>query len=116
VRDLRLPLNVGDFDLVICTEVAEHLPPSAADVLVDNVCRASRGQVFFSAATPGHGGHLHLNEQQHGYWLEKFSGRGFAVDWYSSGRIRALLKAGVVTTWWFAANAFVLRRVENGKG
>lgn len=110
VRDLREPIVAGDFDLVICTEVAEHLEAKFADVLVANICRAARGQVFFSAAAPGHGGHLHLNEREHGYWLAKFSRCGFTVDYYTTGRVRTLLKAGVVTAWWYAANAFVLRK------
>src|ERR1700716_2872296 len=38
VSALTRPLGRGPRDLVICSEVAEHLEPQHADVLVDNIC------------------------------------------------------------------------------
>src|SRR5919108_2903678 len=38
VMDLRAPLSLGRRDLVICSEVAEHLEARYADALVDNIC------------------------------------------------------------------------------
>jgi 2-polyprenyl-3-methyl-5-hydroxy-6-metoxy-1,4-benzoquinol methylase len=35
--DLTQPLRLGNYDLVICSEVAEHLEGQHADVLVDNI-------------------------------------------------------------------------------
>lgn len=64
------------FDLALCIEVAEHLPPDRADYLVD-LLTSSADTVFFSAAHPGQGGTLHLNEQPREWWLEKFRARGF---------------------------------------
>lgn len=79
--DLSKPKSVAleeSFDLVQCLEVAEHLPASAADDLVEFL--TSRGKVvLFSAATPGQGGLGHVNEQPHRYWLEKFVGKDFHV-------------------------------------
>lgn len=59
------------FDLAVCLEVAEHLPESAADALVESLVKAAP-IVLFSAAIPGQGGHGHLNEQWPAYWAEKF--------------------------------------------
>jgi SAM-dependent methyltransferase len=68
------------FDLVISLEVAEHLPESAAETLVDNLVRHG-SIILFSAAVPGQGGTFHINEQWPGYWADLFAVRGYtAVD------------------------------------
>ena len=79
-HDLTVPFFIEKFDLVICTEVAEHIPDLFADVLVDNICAHSNCLIFFSAATPGQGGHHHINEQPHFYWIEKFSQRNYELQ------------------------------------
>lgn len=66
------------FDLAICLEVAEHLPASSSDFLVNSLCRHS-DKVLFSAAIPNQGGQNHLNEQWHSFWIEKFKRKGFEV-------------------------------------
>jgi 2-polyprenyl-3-methyl-5-hydroxy-6-metoxy-1,4-benzoquinol methylase len=97
-------------DLVICTEVAEHIAAEHADALVDNLCRAARSTIFFSAAQAGHGGHLHLNEQPRSYWVAKFKARGFEVDPSTTDRVAAALRVTNKKTWWFAQNCFVLKK------
>jgi SAM-dependent methyltransferase len=75
--DLSRPLELGDrFDLGVCIEVAEHLPPKAAEPLVNTLTRVAP-VVLFSAATPGQGGHGHVNEQPREYWRRLFADRGF---------------------------------------
>jgi SAM-dependent methyltransferase len=77
--DLRQPLDLGQkYELVQCLEVAEHLPESAADTLIDNLARHG-DKVLFSAAVPGQGGEFHVNEQPLDYWAAKFRARGFRV-------------------------------------
>jgi predicted SAM-dependent methyltransferase len=112
IRDLTKPLNVGKFDLVVCTEVAEHIAPEHADTLVETICNASDGLIFFSAAKAGYGGHLHVNEQERPYWYEKFMRRGFSVDLELSQDICDHLREANKGTWWFANNCFVLRRTK----
>lgn len=68
-----------DADLVLSTEVAEHLPPEIADTYVDCLTRYS-DIVIMTAATPGQGGTDHVNEQPNAYWIEKFADRGFDHD------------------------------------
>lgn len=71
--DIRVPFTgVGNkFNLVLCLEVAEHLEPEYADVLISNLC--SLGDVIlFSAAIPLQGGVNHHNEQWQSYWGQKF--------------------------------------------
>lgn len=68
----------GHVDLAVCLEVAEHLPESRAEWLIDQLC-AIAPVVVFSAAIPGQGGHGHLNEQWPSYWIPLFEGNGFTV-------------------------------------
>lgn len=78
-KDLSQKFNLRKkFDLVISLEVAEHLPPDAADTFIDNLCRHS-DVILFSAAIPAQGGNNHLNEQWQSYWAEKFFNRGFSL-------------------------------------
>jgi len=70
--DLQYPRPAGGgFDLAVCLEVAEHLPPSAGPGLVELLTRAAP-VVLFSAAIPGQGGNDHLNEQWPEYWRKEF--------------------------------------------
>lgn len=64
------------YDLAISVEVAEHLPFSASDNLVRDLCRAS-DIVLFSAAHVGQGGDGHINCQPFEFWQEKFLNNNF---------------------------------------
>jgi hypothetical protein len=62
-HDLTLPLHAGrTFDLALSLELAEHLPPECAGVLVDSLARLAPA-VVFSAAVPFQGGVGHVNER-----------------------------------------------------
>jgi len=77
--DLSRPVDLGErFDIVQSLEVAEHLPPAAADTFIDTLCRHG-DIVMFSAAQPGQGGENHLNEQTVDYWRERFAAHGYAA-------------------------------------
>jgi hypothetical protein len=72
-----IPAEFEKHDLAFCIEVAEHLPASASDALIEFLtCHAD--VVLFSAAIPGQGGTGHINEQCQSYWQHKFSKCGFA--------------------------------------
>ena len=63
------------FDLVICMEVAEHLPHARGPSLVAEL--ASLGDVvLFSAAVPFQYGTNHVNEQWPEYWSILFRNQG----------------------------------------
>jgi len=77
--DLREPLHLGrTFDLVLCLEVAEHLPPEHAEDLV-NTCVRHSDTVVFSGAVPGQEGIGHINCQPHEYWHLCFKIRGYRM-------------------------------------
>jgi SAM-dependent methyltransferase len=95
------------YDVVISTEVAEHLPATLADRFVDLLCAHGR-IVVFTAATPGQGGMDHVNEQPHEYWIAKFSERGFVYERERSMQWRdAWTQKG--TAWWYSKNLMVFR-------
>ena len=73
--DLTQPVDLGRrFDLVMCMEVAEHLP--RAEPIVDTLVKHADA-ILFSAAVPGQGGTNHINEQWPDYWQKEFAKRGF---------------------------------------
>jgi SAM-dependent methyltransferase len=75
--DLEKPLPLDrTFELAVCLEVAEHLPPVFADTLVESLTRLAP-VVLFSAAVPLQGGEHHVNEQWPQYWVEKFARLGY---------------------------------------
>lgn len=75
--DLALPIEVDrKFDLVVSTEVAEHIPTTGVRTFIANLC--SLGEfVLFSAATPYQGGMGHCNENWMEYWVGLFKECGF---------------------------------------
>lgn len=98
------------FDLALCIEVAEHLPPARSDYLVQ-LLTDSADAVFFSAAQPGQGGTLHLNEQPREYWLEKFRARGFDLHKRNAELCKAIAdNPHCRRVQWLIGNAMLLER------
>jgi cyclopropane fatty-acyl-phospholipid synthase-like methyltransferase len=102
--------SASTFDVVISTEVAEHLPASCADRYVDLLCQSSTRIIVFTAATPGQGGKDHVNEQPHEYWIEKFTQRGFAFDESTSLACRESWKARQVINDFYWQNLMIFNR------
>lgn len=98
--DLEQPFSLARrFDLVLCLEVAEHLPESAAGTLVESLTKHAP-VVLFSAAIPAQAGRGHLNEQWPDYWAACFARRGYtAIDC-----LRARIWNDQNVEWWYAQN------------
>lgn len=78
--DLTLPVAVGArFDLALCLEVGEHLPPASSQTLVRNLVAAA-DCVVFSAAVPGQGGVGHFNERPIAEWVKMFADEGYSAS------------------------------------
>lgn len=75
--------------IVICTETAEHLPESAAHVLVNHCVALAEEWIVWSAAPPGALWPGHVNCQPPRYWLEKFAARGWVEEPERTMRLRA---------------------------
>ena len=80
--DLTQPVRMNRrFSFAQCLEVAEHLPETCADDLVDSITAAAP-IVVFGAAVPGQGGKHHINEQPLEYWRRRFAARNYdCFDW-----------------------------------
>jgi GT2 family glycosyltransferase/cyclopropane fatty-acyl-phospholipid synthase-like methyltransferase len=69
----------GQYDLIVCSEVLEHLPPALAADAVANLCRHSDAVLFSS--TPSHFDEpTHLNVEPGSYWARLFFREGFVRD------------------------------------
>ncbi len=108
--DLTKPLDIGRrFDLAQSLEVGEHLPESAAEILVDSLTQHS-DRVLFSAAVTGQGGEFHINEKPLSFWQDLFAARGYtAFDC-----VRPQLKSAKDVEPWYKYNT-VLYANETGQ-
>jgi SAM-dependent methyltransferase len=112
--DLCQPVDLGrQFDWVTCWEVAEHLPPSAADTLVDTLVRHMRpkGRIVFTAAGPGQRGPGHIHCAEPEYWQLLFLERGLTYADALSAELRRVWQKCSPKTPWYGRNAQVYWRV-----
>lgn len=88
-HDLTEPVDLGSrADLVICLEVAEHIPKPASGILVQTICRHASNHILFSSAPPGQGGTGHINLQPAKYWRDLFSDQRCGFNAEMTGRTR----------------------------
>ena len=80
IRDLTKRQDVGVFDLAVSVEVAEHLPKRASQTFVQNLTRAAKKNIVFSAAQPGQWGAGHINCQPQSFWIRLFEQEGWRHD------------------------------------
>lgn len=107
-HDLAQPFELPRrFDLVVCLEVAEHLPPQSAAPLVRSLTTLGP-VVLFSAAIPYQGGTQHQNEQWPEYWAALFAERGYGgVD-----VLRPAVWKNPDVEWWYAQNMILYMNRE----
>lgn len=77
IHDLTKPFDLKKkFDIILCLEVAEHLPENVAESFIASLTSHSH-TILFSAAIPYQGGQNHLNEQWPSWWQMIFERHGF---------------------------------------
>jgi SAM-dependent methyltransferase len=86
------------YDLIVCIEVLEHMPASAAEAAIANICRHT-DDVLFSSTPFDHREPTHVNVHPPEHWAELFARHDFFRD--------ADYDASFVTAW---AVRFVRRR------
>lgn len=73
-----IPLRNGQkYDLAICIEVLEHIPPEQADLALDNLCNAS-DMILFSSSPDDFDEPTHFNVLPIAEWQRLFALRGFS--------------------------------------
>jgi 2-polyprenyl-3-methyl-5-hydroxy-6-metoxy-1,4-benzoquinol methylase len=121
-HDLTMPVHLERrFDLVLCLEVAEHLPADSAPTLIDSL--VSLGPVIvFSAAIPYQGGTHHVNEQWPEYWARHFATKEYVpvdflrrqiwqvhdVEWFYAQNILLFVERGYLN-----GNSFLRQEAES---
>jgi SAM-dependent methyltransferase len=106
LHNLESMLNLDrEFDLVICTEVIEHLAPEFEDRLLDTIVRHASRLIVFSAAQPRQPGFGHVNLKPVPYWAERLRNRGWEILPFPSLSFRLAANFS-----WFKRNSLVLAR------
>jgi SAM-dependent methyltransferase len=108
MHDLTKPFDIGRmFDLVVSLEVGEHIEPGDTETFVDNLCRHADA-ILFSAAVPGQGGVLHVNEQEYAFWRQRFSARGYRLFDF----VRPTLRSQLQVEPWYRYNCLFFARAD----
>jgi SAM-dependent methyltransferase len=110
----RLSAYAARYDLALCLETCEHLPPECTDTLLDSVCRCS-DTVLFSCAVPGQGGSFHVAERTHEDILGRFAARGYGLHPLHADMRAYLetfrdLEATGAVSGWIINNSFLLQK------
>jgi 2-polyprenyl-3-methyl-5-hydroxy-6-metoxy-1,4-benzoquinol methylase len=98
-QDVSLP--GGPYDLVISSEVAEHLEERHARNLVRLLTEAGH-RIYMTAAEPDPSagvGLFHYNEQPNAYWINLMAERGFRYEPEITTRCRERLRAANVVSY-----------------
>ena len=112
--DLRVAIELHRrFEWVLCWEVAEHLPASAAETLIDTLTRhaAPTGRILFTAAPPGQRGPGHIHCAPPAFWDGLFAERGWDLALELTQALRRRWRACAPKTPWYGQNAAVYWRV-----
>ena len=64
------------FDLIICSEVLEHMAPADAQLAIDNMCAAA-DRILFSSSPGDFDEPTHVNTKPTPTWVSWFAERGF---------------------------------------
>jgi Methyltransferase domain len=104
--DLSKPFKLGRrFEVVLCLEVAEHLPEASAAELIWSITEHT-DNALFSAACPGQPGQNHINCQWPSYWQHQFNRQGFRCE----DAVRWQIWDDVRIEPWYRQNIFWARR------
>ena len=104
----------GVVDLVLCWEVAEHIPTEYSDnflnTLASHVANNEQAALVFTSAHPGQGGIAHENEKPAQFWRDELFKRGLNYK-DSHSKNLALLWTNINSPlWWLASNVQVFKR------
>jgi 2-polyprenyl-3-methyl-5-hydroxy-6-metoxy-1,4-benzoquinol methylase len=99
--------SLGEFDLAVCLETAEHIPAWHTRKLMDILTHYDL--IVFSAAHPNQGGVLHVNEQPRRFWIKRFKRYGFEVA--ECNEVFRAEVARLTLPSWYRENIMVLARV-----
>lgn len=99
------------YDVVVCTETAEHIAEARADDLVRAVASRAEKHILWSAAGPGQEWEGHVNLQEPDYWFKKFFAHGWIPNFVKSDELAKMMRDRRAQHWMAAHKFFVLERL-----
>jgi SAM-dependent methyltransferase len=101
-------------DLVMCIEVAEHIPSELNDKIVSSIVNMldHRGILIWTAAIPGQGGVGHINCQPKSFGYEKFTNAGLLPMNDLTNHMLTYVRQGYHMGW-FTQNAQCFMKLGN---
>ena len=104
VHNMEEPLDLNkQFDLVICTEVIEHIKHSYEDNVIKSIGKHAKKMIIFSGAQPIQKGVNHVNCRPVSYWIGKWQEEGWSPLTFETLTFRLL--ANLV---WLRHNILIL--------
>lgn len=113
-HDLREPLPealpFSTFDLVTCSDTAEHVEEGG--YVVDICVQLAKNWIVFGAATPDQDGHGHCHLRSWDHWHSEFANRGWDLDREETAGLMAHVESNDIhaKVWWWRRNGHVYRR------
>ena len=108
VMDFSIPSDIGQFDLVLCLEVGEHIPKQYEQVFIDNICRAADKHVCLSWALEKQDGWGHINCQNNDYVISEMRKRGFTYKPVETQILRDSTGLNEYI-WWFKNTVMIFK-------
>jgi len=118
--DLREPFSLQKeggpsiVDLVLCWEVAEHIPDENLDIFIDTICnhlkRDEESLLIFTSAHPGQGGKEHATERPAIFWRDQFHIRGLNYQEEYTYRLALIWQSIYSPLMWLPTNVQIFRK------
>ena len=101
-------------DLVLCWEVAEHIPGDKTHIFMDTCANhlknGENSFLVFTAAHPGQGGIEHTTERSSQFWRDQFHERGLKYQENKTRKLALLWTNIDSPLWWLGNNVQVFAR------
>jgi hypothetical protein len=111
-HDLRVPLAMNRrFDVVMCIEVAEHIPARWSRTLIHTVGSLAETFVVFSSPPPGTVGDDHINCRSASFWDGLMEEERFRRDVSLTNALRTECRK-IQAPEWIREHVTVYRRVD----
>jgi len=112
LADLTRPLHQQrTFDVVLCLEVAEHIPEEAEDILCETMTRHTERWLIATAAPPGQKGRRHVNLKPLALWIAELSALGLRHEREMVARWQAIWRSANVRSY-FVDNLMIFSQSE----
>jgi len=109
IMDFSEPVtDISPFDMVLCLEVAEHIPEEKEDVFINNIVSLSNRFIIISWAVEGQGGVGHVNCRNNDYVIEKMMIHNYKFKEEESSALRLSSRVS-----WFKNTLMVFESIEH---